>query len=112
MAAPEHDWFLHAWFDTLGKVQNDLHTQLKLPKNTMSRLWHGDQPYRKDYLNKIASWLGIQPYELLLHPQDAFQIRRLKAAVEGAVRPVPISQDPPPKADAVAPAQTPKRRRA
>lgn len=93
MAAPEHDWYLHAWFDALGKIQNDLHTELKIPKNSMNRLWHGEQRYRKDHINLISDWLHIQPYELLMHPKDAFRIRRLEATVqEEARRAAAISQ--------------------
>lgn len=95
MAAPEHDWYLHAWFETLGKVQNDLHTQLGYHKNTMNRLWHGDQPYRKDIVNKIAAWLEIRPHELLMHPEDAFRARRLENTFRSEARRLTaISQEP------------------
>jgi transcriptional regulator with XRE-family HTH domain len=74
----EADWFLQEWAATCGKLQNHLVTELEMHKNTANRLWHGDQPYRRDYVNQIAAWLNVRPYELFMHPDEAMAIRRLR----------------------------------
>lgn len=79
--AARHDWFLHEWFATQGLKQNDLVTKLDYPKNTANRLWHGLQPYRRDHIEAIAALLNIDPSELLMHPEDAMALRRLKSAI-------------------------------
>ncbi len=39
----------------------------------------GEQQYTRDAVNEIAAYLNIRPHELLMHPDDAHAIRRLKA---------------------------------
>lgn len=78
MKTVEQDWFLQEWAASLGKVQNHLVTELGLHKNTANRIWHGVQPYRRDYVNDIAAWLNIRPFELFLHPDEANAIRRMR----------------------------------
>lgn len=112
MAAPEHDWYLHAWCSTLGKIQNDLHTELHMHKNTMNRLWKGDQPYRRDYVNQISTWLNIQPYELLMHPKDAMALREYRKSALQVVESTAISQTPTEAVAPPAPAEAPRRRKA
>lgn len=79
-------WYLHEWFETLGLKQFDLVTKLDYPRNTAFKLWHGIQPYRRDNVDDIAALLNITPAELLMHPEEAMAIRRLRAAVAEVVR--------------------------
>lgn len=108
--APEHDWYLHEWVATSEKNQNSLTTELGMHKNTAHRLWHGKQPYRRDYVNQIAAWLNIQPYELLLHPEDAMAIRAMRAAAPRMVGSTAISQSP--VRETEQPTEAPSRRKA
>ena len=88
MAQPlAHDWFLRAWFATAGLKQNDLVTKLDMPKNTAHRLWHGLQPYRRDHVEQIAALLNIRPYELLMPPEEAMGMRRLRSAIAEVAAP-------------------------
>jgi hypothetical protein len=77
MASPRHDWFLKDWLKTLGKKQEHLTTELGWNKSKASLTVRGIQPYDRDDVNEAAAYLNIQPFELLMHPDDAFTIRRL-----------------------------------
>lgn len=72
------------------KRQASLVNELGWTKGRANYVWHGESPYRRDVVNEIAAWLGIQPFELLMRPQDALSLRRLRdtaraiAAEEGA----------------------------
>ena len=95
MAQPlSHDWFLREWFATAGLKQNDLVTKLDLPKNTAHRLWHGLQPYRRDHVEQIAALLNIHPYELLMPPEEAMGLRRLRSAIAEVAAPAADSARP------------------
>lgn len=79
MAKPRHDWFLKEWLATLGKKQADVVRDLDWNKAKVSLTASGKQPYTRDEVNEIAEYLAIKPYELLMHPDDAMRLRRLKA---------------------------------
>ncbi len=74
----EPDWFLREWAEVRAKKQSGLTAELDIHKTTAHRLWTGKQPYRRDFVNLIAAWLGIEPYELLMAPEEAMAIRRLR----------------------------------
>lgn len=89
----EPDWYLREWASFKNKKQAGLSTELDIHKTTAHRLWTGQQPYRRDFLNMVARWLEIQPYELLMHPDEAIALRRLREtalqiAAEDARRPI------------------------
>jgi transcriptional regulator with XRE-family HTH domain len=77
MAAIRHDWYLKEWLKALQKKQEDLVRDLDWNKSRVSLTARGIQPYDRDDINEVATYLHIQPYELLMHPDDAFTIRRL-----------------------------------
>lgn len=76
----EPDWYLQDWAKLADKRQADLVNDLGWLKNHAHRIWHGKQPYRRDIVNAVAQWLNIEPYELLMPPQDAMKIRQLREA--------------------------------
>lgn len=78
--ALDNDWHLRAWLSHFGKNQTSLVTEAGFNKSTANFLWHGRQPYRRDYVNRIAAWLGLRPYELLMHPSEALAIRGYREA--------------------------------
>lgn len=79
MSGAEPDWYLREWCEHLGRKQAQLVTELGFTKNTAHKIWHSKQPYRRDIVNKIAGWLGIAPFELLMPPRDALALRRLRS---------------------------------
>lgn len=83
MAQPHHDWYLKEWLRTLGKKQADLARDLDMNKAKVSLTASGKQPYDRDDINAISAYLHLRPYELLMHPDDAMTLRRLR---ETAVR--------------------------
>lgn len=82
MANPSaHDWYLREWFALLGKKQRDLITGLDYQPSQAHRIWHGLQPYRRDHVEEISAFLNIAPFELLMPPEDAMAMRRLKTVI-------------------------------
>lgn len=81
--SPRHDWYLKAWMAALKVRQRDIMKATDYSKATMSDLVNGKQRYNRDILNEIADVLHIRPYELLMHPDEAMAIRRVR---ESAVR--------------------------
>lgn len=81
------DWYLQEWFAALGLIQRDLVTKLDYPTATANALWHGVQRYRRDHIQEVSALLNIRPYELLMPPEEAFAMRRLKAAIAEVTRP-------------------------
>ncbi len=82
MAAPRHDWYLKQWLRTLGKTQQWVADQLELQKSKISRKASGTTPYDRDDVNAISALLHLQPYELLMHPEDAMEIRSMRKSIQ------------------------------
>jgi hypothetical protein len=74
----EEDWYLRAWLAHFGKRQAALINELGWDKAKASFVWNGRQPYKRSLVNEVARWLGIRPFELLMHPRDALALRRLR----------------------------------
>lgn len=82
MAAAEvHDWYLREWFASLGMKQRDLVTKLDYQPAAAHALWHSVQRYRRDHIAEISALLNIQPYELLMPPEEAMALRRLRSVI-------------------------------
>lgn len=81
MAAPRNDWYLKEWLKALNKRQADIARDLDMNKAKVSLTAAGKQPYDRDAVNAIADYLNIRPYELLMHPDDAMTLRKLRADV-------------------------------
>lgn len=80
------DWFVHEWLIALKKRPVDLVRGLEWDKTRVSKLLTGVQPYKRNDINAIAGCLGIEPFELLMHPDDALAMRdfRKSAAIVAA----------------------------
>lgn len=90
----EFDWYLAAWMDTLEVSQADLCRATGFPKAKMSELVNGVSRYNRDVVNVLAKALHIRPHELLMHPDDANAIKRLresaiKIAADNTLPPAP-----------------------
>lgn len=81
------------WFATLGLKQRDLITKLDYQPAAAHRLWHSLQPYRRDHVDEISALLNIQPYELLMPPEEAMALRRLKSAIAEVAKAEPVAAD-------------------
>lgn len=86
MPAPKHDWFLKEWLGATGKKQADIVKDLDWNKAKISLMANGKQPYTRDEVNELSAYLNLQPFELLLHPQDAMALRQLQASARQVVR--------------------------
>jgi plasmid maintenance system antidote protein VapI len=78
MAKPGHDWFLKEWLRTLHKKQADVARDLDWNKARVSLMIRGEQQYTRDAVNELAAYLNLRPYELLMHPDEAMRLRRLR----------------------------------
>lgn len=86
MAKPAHDWHLAEWLAALRKRQADLVRDLDWNKAKASLMVNGKQQYTRDEVNELSAYLNIQPFELLMHPEDAMAYRRLRHAAEVMVQ--------------------------
>ncbi len=78
MAQPDHDWYLAQWLRSTGTKQADLVRETGFSPAKLSKLYNGSKRYDRDVVNAIARVLHLEPYELLMHPEDAMRIRRLR----------------------------------
>jgi transcriptional regulator with XRE-family HTH domain len=72
------DWFLREWMDRAGKKQADIIRDLSMDRARVSKIFNGVQPYSRLDINRLSAWLEIQPFELLMHPEEAIAYRRLR----------------------------------
>jgi transcriptional regulator with XRE-family HTH domain len=82
MGVPRHDWYLKQWLRDKQVSQQWLADQLGVQKSMISRKATGVTPYDRDDINAVSAVLRLDPYELLMHPDDAHQIKRLRVALE------------------------------
>lgn len=75
---PEFDWHLTDWMASTETSQADLCRATGFPKAKMSELATGVSRYNRDVVNTLSRALNIRPYELLMHPDDANAIKRLR----------------------------------
>jgi len=87
------DWHLQEWMEAAGKKQADLVRDLGWTRRKASEVYNGDQPYKREMLNEVAEWLKLEPYELLISPARAAQLRHFERAA------VAIAAALPPLAD-------------
>jgi hypothetical protein len=72
------DWYLPQWMAALHVRQVDLMSQTGWDKRKASFLVNGKQPYTRSEINEASAALRIAPFELLMHPDDAMALRRLR----------------------------------
>ena len=96
-----HRWYFAEWAIELGRTQADAERALGWPSANISKLWRGKQRYTQHHVDAAASWLGIQPYELLLRPEDALALRQLINAARRIVAEEGPSNRRPPAVEGV-----------
>lgn len=77
--APQYDWYFQDWLKASGKRQADVVKDLDWNKAKVSLMARGLQPYTREEVNELAAYLNIRPWELLMPPEDAHALRRLRA---------------------------------
>lgn len=80
VASVHNDWFLRQWMESLHTSQAELERRTGWDKRKASHLVNCKQPYKRDTLNEAAMALHLEPFELLMHPDDAHALRRLRAS--------------------------------
>lgn len=75
---PLHDWYLVEWLRYFGKIQADLERDLEWNKSKASLMCNQAQRYHRDDVNQVAEWLHLKPYELLMPPEEAMNMRQLR----------------------------------
>lgn len=94
-------WFIQEWMDLFKKRQADLVNDLGWPKGKAFKVWHRTQRYNEEIVNEIADWLHVRPYELLMPPKQALQMRAIHGfVVDTMAEPPlpPVSDEKPHKA--------------
>lgn len=105
------DWYLREWFATAGLIQRDLVTKLDYPPATANALWHGVQRYRRDHIRDVSALLNIEPWELLMHPDEAMALRRLRSVIAEVAKPdSPATPPAPVETSTAAPLRAARRR--
>jgi hypothetical protein len=79
-----HTWFLREWAEQARLTQADLQRAAGWSKAKASDVWNGQQ-YNQSIIDELAPILMIRPFEILLHPDEAFLIRRMRDASPRAV---------------------------
>lgn len=77
----ESDWHITEWLTYAQKRQADLVNDLGWSRRKASDVCNGVQPYKRDIVNEVAVWLGVEPYELLMSPDDAIRLRHIRQAM-------------------------------
>lgn len=75
-------WYLTEWMDALGVRQADMVREAGWSKTTASLLYNRQQDMNVDLLKSAAAALKRKPYELLMPPEDAFQIIRHRQEIQ------------------------------
>lgn len=84
------DWYLKEWMAALEVSQAKLASDCGWSRGTMHGIYHGRTAYYRDLVNLMAEKLNIRAYELLLHPDDAMALRRMR---QDALRVVENTKD-------------------
>lgn len=85
MAKPGHDWYFSQWLAYFDKSQADVVEALDWNKSKVSLFASGKQRYHRDDINQLASFLNLEPFELLLPPERAMAMRQYRASAERIV---------------------------
>lgn len=85
-----HRWYFREWCEHLAKRQADVERDLSWSRGKTSDQWHGRQRYTQNDVDEVAAWLQLEPYELLMPPDEALALRMMRDAARSIV-----ANDPP-----------------
>lgn len=72
--------------------QTELRKRTGWGKSTASEICNGKTNYYREILNEAADALHIQPFELLMHPDEAMAFRQLRGQALRIVEMTPPTQ--------------------
>ena len=76
------NWYLREWMEACNIKGRGAQTRMReltgWSKATMSQLYNGEQDFSPKILAEAALALKAETYELLMHPDRAFRLRRLR----------------------------------
>ena len=72
------NWYLREWMDHLGVNQAEMVRRTDWSKASASQLYNNKQDYSPKVVNEAAIALNVAPYELLMKPETAMALRRLR----------------------------------
>lgn len=80
-----HTWYLQEWMRTFkpARRQADMIRGLGWSRAKASDVYNS-QRYTQDLIDELAPWLQVKPHELLMHPEEANQVRYLQRAIREA----------------------------
>jgi transcriptional regulator with XRE-family HTH domain len=73
------NWYLREWMDLLGVNQAEMCRRTGWSKASASQLYNNVQDYSPKLVNEAADALNVEVYELLMRPESAMALRRLRA---------------------------------
>lgn len=81
-SAAQFDWYFREWTRALGIDYPHawLQREIGYSDGKASNVLTGKKRYDKDLVNEIAAAMHIMPHELLMHPDEAFALRRQREA--------------------------------
>lgn len=86
-------WYLVEWMAARGLKGRGAQTKMSeltgWSKATTSQLCTGSQDYSPKIIAEAARALGVEEYELLMHPEKASALRQLRASAEQIVAAAP-----------------------
>lgn len=83
---PFYDWYLKEWLATLRKPNSWFEIETGWTHRIANQLINRKTRWNRDHLALAASVLHLAPYELLMHPDEAMHVRRLRAAAAEELR--------------------------
>jgi hypothetical protein len=86
-------WYLREWMAVAGMGQRGGQTKMReltgWSMATMSQLYNDQQDYSPKILEEAAAALSIEPFELLIPPERAMALRRLRETAAQIVQAEP-----------------------
>lgn len=83
------NWFLKEWVDFTWPVGRGAQAAMMKAtgwsRATMSQLYNNEQDYSPKRVNEAALALNAEPWELLMPPERAMALRRIRASAEEIV---------------------------
>lgn len=80
---PPHDWYLTEWMAEKGFNQTQLRERAGWSQRKGSEICNGGR-YNRDIVNDVARVLQVEPWQLMLPPDEAFNIQMIRDQLDRA----------------------------
>lgn len=85
--------YLREWLEVRGKKQAAISAELGWDPTRVSKIVNGKQPYTGSDIALLADWLELEHHELLMLPQRAEDLRRIRQAAERIARELSVERE-------------------